>query len=562
MRSTHAQAIGQGFELERAGRTEAAAAAYLATIRGNPTDLAALLGLERVLPALDRTSELLPLAARAAAVDMTSDPLRGLLVRTCVTLGMLDSADAVVRVWARARPGSEAPYREWATALSDVKAYGPSREAFLAGRKALGRPAAFAVELAELAQRVGEWEIAAGEWGLAVTAAPTELANAAGELGDAPEERRERIVRVLAPPGAAPARLRLAAELVLQWGDPPRAWSLFEASLGAPSATEARALFRFADLAAQLETPAAWRVRGNALRRFADMVPAPLAVRARADAARAYLIAGDPAAAQTQLALVAADPEAPPEAKRLAQVTLVRAFIQGGQLDSATACLARATLNEDERNELRYALARARIQHGDLVLADSVLASDSSVEASALRGRIALYRGDLQVARALLLAAGPYAGDRRDATERSALVALIIQVSGSTDRAPALGAALLTLARGDSGAAVDALRQAARQLPEQGGRADVLLLAGRVAARPGGDGGAAAALFDEAVRVGGTGAAAPAAELESARLCARQGQTAKAREHLEHLILTYPASAVVPEARRELERVKGAIPRS
>jgi outer membrane protein assembly factor BamD (BamD/ComL family) len=42
----------------------------------------------------------------------------------------------------------------------------------------------------------------------------------------------------------------------------------------------------------------------------------------------------------------------------------------------------------------------------------------------------------------------------------------------------------------------------------------------------------------------------------------RQGRTAEAVQRLEHLILTYPGSAFVPEARRELERARGAIPRS
>jgi len=69
-------------------------------------------------------------------------------------------------------------------------------------------------------------------------------------------------------------------------------------------------------------------------------------------------------------------------------------------------------------------------------------------------------------------------------------------------------------------------------------------------------------LFDEVVRTGGPGAAAPAAELEWARLLERRAQPAEALQHLEHLILTYPGSAVVPEARRELERAKGAIPKS
>jgi len=37
---------------------------------------------------------------------------------------------------------------------------------------------------------------------------------------------------------------------------------------------------------------------------------------------------------------------------------------------------------------------------------------------------------------------------------------------------------------------------------------------------------------------------------------------AEAIQHLEHLILSYPGSALVPEARRELARAKGAIPKS
>jgi outer membrane protein assembly factor BamD (BamD/ComL family) len=42
----------------------------------------------------------------------------------------------------------------------------------------------------------------------------------------------------------------------------------------------------------------------------------------------------------------------------------------------------------------------------------------------------------------------------------------------------------------------------------------------------------------------------------------RNGRSADAIPHLEHLILTYPSSAFVPEARRVLERAKGAIPKS
>jgi hypothetical protein len=52
------------------------------------------------------------------------------------------------------------------------------------------------------------------------------------------------------------------------------------------------------------------------------------------------------------------------------------------------------------------------------------------------------------------------------------------------------------------------------------------------------------------------------AELELARLMLAAARRSEAQGMLEHLILTYPASAVVPEARRVLDEVKGAVPPS
>ena len=82
VRPLPAQGIGQGFELERAGQYDQAAAIYLATLRAEPTNLSALLGLERVLPPLNRLGELLPVAQRAAAASPSNVALRGFLLRT------------------------------------------------------------------------------------------------------------------------------------------------------------------------------------------------------------------------------------------------------------------------------------------------------------------------------------------------------------------------------------------------------------------------------------------------------------------------------------------------
>jgi len=565
-RSLPAQTIGQGFELERAGQYDRAAAIYLATLRADPTNLSALLGLERVLPPLNRLGELLPAAQRAAAASPTNTALRGVLLRTYVALNEPDSARAVALRWTAAAPRDEAPYREWAMALEDAHRHGAARDVLVVGRRALGRPGAFGIELAELSQLSGDWEGAAREWAAALTDAPVQLPNAANALAEAPDAQRERIARLLTEGTPSSLTRRLAGELLLNWGQPLRAWAVFEPSVATPSVDAAFAARRFADLAGARSTPDARRVRALALARYADRAPAGGgAGRARADAARAFIEAGDRVAARAVLERIAQDSNAPPDAQRLAQRAVVEALIEGGQRDEAARQLATNTrLSGDDRASLRLQLARARIVAGELDRADRELARDSSVETLALQGWIALYRGGLSDAHRLFLAAGPYAGDRRDATERTAMVALLQHVPG--DSFPELGGALLLLAQGDSAHAAEALRLVASRLATGeggGGRPDVLLLAGRVAARlDTAQQRTALALFDDIVRSAGLGAAAPAAELEWARLLERRAQTAEAIRHLEHLILTYPGSAVVSEARRELERVKGAIPKS
>jgi len=559
------QAIGQGFELERGGRNAEAAAAYLATLRADPANLPALLGLERVLPTLGRLPELLPLVQRARERVPENGSLRSLELRVYAGMNEPDSLTAAARRWAAALPRSEAPYREWALALADRREFDDARQVLLLGRRSLGGGATtLAIELAELEQRVENWEAAAREWGHAVVAAPELLPNAASQLAETPAPQRARVTAALTSTDATPRTQRLGAELLLGWGQAAEGWRLFEQSLaGAPSSETATALRRYADLAAQLGTPAGHRVRGLALSRWADLVPSPLAERARAEGVRELLEGGDRVAARAALERLAADSLAPPDAKSMAEAALIEVLIAdgGGQLDAAERRLGSSILGGDDESRLRLALARARVARGELDRAALLLRDDSSVAALAERGWIALYRGDLRGATDAFRAAGPYAGERAAATDRTAMLALVQQIRADT--LPDLGAALLTLARGDSAGAVSTLRQVAGRLAPDGGRSDVLLLAGQVAARLGGlQDSTAARLFEQVARAGGSGAAAPAAELEWARLLVRQGRAAEAIQRLEHLILSYPGSAFVPEARRELDRARGTIPRS
>jgi tetratricopeptide (TPR) repeat protein len=139
----------------------------------------------------------------------------------------------------------------------------------------------------------------------------------------------------------------------------------------------------------------------------------------------------------------------------------------------------------------------------------------------------------------------------------------LLQRLGSAN-SPALGAALLQLARGDSAGALGELQRVADRRELAPARPDILLLAGQVATRLGGPVHEATAsrLFAEVLGSAAESAALPAAELEWARLLLKQGRAEEAIAHFEHLILTYPGSAVVPQARRELDRARGTVPQS
>lgn len=559
-----AQAIGPGFELERSGRYAEAASMYMTTIRSDPVNVPALLGLERTLFVLNRMPELLPLVQRARERSPENVALRSLEVRVYAALNEPDSLEAVVGRWAATNPRSDVPYREWGLALADHRRWDEARRAYLTGRKTLGGEGTLAIELAELEQRANNWEAAAAEWSRAVAKSPDVAPNAASQLADAPPATRERVARVFSAADAPVRAKRVGAEVLLSWGQANQAWALLEPTLGD---TESQAaLRRFADLAGSISTPEGHRVRGLALNRWADLVPSPLSERARAEAVRELLDGGDRAAARKVLEGLATDRNVPGEANAMAQAALLQVLLADGQLDGVEQRLAADSgLRADDRAALRLDLAKARIARGELDRADAALGADSSVAAIAQRGWIDLYRGDLKGAMEAFRMAGPYAIDRAAATERTAMMAVLqrIQVESSQE----LGAALLTLARGDTGAAVGALRRAAQKLPVEGGRLEVLLLAGQAAARSPAGGeqqNVAIALFDEIVR-GGKGsesAALPAAELEWSRLLIRNGRASEAIPHLENLILTYPNSAFVPEARRVLERARGVIPKS
>jgi TolA-binding protein len=178
------------------------------------------------------------------------------------------------------------------------------------------------------------------------------------------------------------------------------------------------------------------------------------------------------------------------------------------------------------------------------------------VDGLALRGQLKLFQGDITGAVELLRAAGPYAGTREQATARTSLLALLQPIE--EDSLPELGAAFLLLERGDTTAAVAGFAAAGAKRPRNKGGAELLLLAGRLEAARG-QSPAAEKLFRAAVDTTAP-ATAPAALLELGRLLASSGRGGEAVPVFEQLILDYPRSALVPQARRALDEAKGAVP--
>ncbi|KPK05557.1 MAG: hypothetical protein AMS20_06235 [Gemmatimonas sp. SG8_28] len=518
----------QAVDLERQGRFAEAAAWYIRGLDVQPANTTLLMGLERMLARVGRLEEALPYFERAMLAAPRDELIRELQFRLAARAGGVDSASAAAARWMAALPESETPYREWSRWLAQ-RGESEAALAVLEQGRALFGDAALAEHTAPVLTQAGRWVEAAEQWALAVA--------------------RNR--SLLSP---------LASDLLLQWDRAEQAWVLLDGALPGPRPERVRLLRRFADRAGQLGTREAMAARGFALERLAQLFDGAAAERARLQAAQAFADAGNLHAAQRMLSQVSLD-AAEAAGAADAMVTFIRVLAESGQVDEAQRHFERweARLPPGELVALRGALAWGWVATGDLDRAEAAIGADSSVGALALHGWIAVYRGDLVTARERLAAAGTYARPRAETTRSATLLVLLERVRA--ERLEELGRAMVSLNAGDTLGAVEELRSAAERLPAGGGRADILTFAGEVAATAG-YGERAERLLLDALDADSAGPSAPAAELLLAAVYAEAGRNEEALARLEHVILTYPRSAVVPQARRLLDHVRGMIPRT
>ena len=553
------QSMTRAFDLERQGNYTAAAEAYRAVLAGKPGDVSALLGLERSLIPLNRSSDILPAVRAALAAAPTSSAIYGVALRAWAAAEQPDSVRSIAERWARIAPTEEAPYREWGAAELGRQNRSAARAAYLRGRERLRRPDAMSAELAQLSLAEADYPTALREWLLAVRRLPGYRATAVSTLAQAPAAARSDLLRLLARESDLMSR-RIEADLRTRWGDPQGGFRVLAAVLPADRVQAIAVLRGLLDQLRTLRSPAARRTEGMVLEAIAARSPEVQASRIRLQAAQAYTAAGDRAAARRMLGGLADDRTTPRTVAADAATTLIGVLISEGKLDDAARRLAelRPTLSADDHDAIRRRIAAGWMKQGNLERADSAVAADSSVEGLALAGQIRLYRGDIRGAIELFKSAGPYAGDRAEATHRTTLLALLQPLE--RDSLPELGRALLQLDQGDTAQAGAGLERVAADLPASHGGAELYLLAGRLAAATGKPEEAERLLRAAAVKE--APATAPAAELALAELLISGGRGTDAVEILEHLILTYPQSALVPQARRKLDEARGAVPKT
>lgn len=548
--------LSKGLVAERRGAYPDAVRLISWTLREEPANVGALMALDRVLPNLNRRTEMLPAITAALRVDSTNIGILGIAVRTFATQNRPDSARKYTERWAARTAGDDIPWREWVMAASDARDMPQARLALDLARRTLGLSTALAPEYAEVMQVEGDLVGATKEWLNAIRAVPSSRSGALMLLGQATLVQRKVVRDALARDGSIEGR-RLLGLLEVHWGESVTGTTLVRTALP-PEKVEALELLReLLDELRGREGRDALLSRATVLEAIADRQLGREAVRSRMDGARAYADAGAERDARRLLAMVASDADAPSGMATTASSTLLGVLIAEGKPAEAERVLSDlgTALDADERDHQLRRIAMAWALSGNLARAEQVAAADSSVAGFDLRGRLRLFAGDLAAAGALLQEAGPYDDVREMAVERVTLLALL--KSTGKDSLPALGTALLALERGDTATAVSGLATIAGELPPSGA-AEARLLAGRLAlARR--DTATASRLL-HAANVAESPATAAAARMDLARLAMSAGRLDEAGTLLEQLILDYPESAVIPEARRLRGLLLGTVP--
>lgn len=533
--------VMRALDLESASKFREAAVLFKHSLDAKPTP-GALLGLERVYAELRISDSLLPTLDTLIARDPSEGLYRSVKLRTLQLLGRQAALRGAFEEWVAAAPRDPSPYREYARVLIQLGQAAAADTIVRRAGDALGSSRQMEYETAQLRAAEGQWEASAQSWRRALVTAPQLAGAAAYALAPTPAASRARIREILFTPPVDAGSRRAAAELSLNWGDATGAWEALRVL--APDSAAATAWTEFGERALAEERYAVAR----------DALASALRVRRSPDlaleAATAALKAGSSAAVFTLAPLTMASDSVHAAARYVPlHVAALAALGRGTEAESLVNSFDR-WFAPGMRTTMAEMLATAWVRSGVLSRArDALQSAGPDADSSDAAGWLALYEGRLGDARVLMR------GVREPGPEFAVALGIVSRTRG--DSAPVLGGAFLALARGDSAGAAKRFTDAASEHAEASPA--ILLVAARIDAARGAENDALS-LWQRIVGAHGGSPEAAESELEWARLLRRRGDRAGAILHLEHLILNAPDSALLPQARRELEQAKGTVP--
>ncbi len=521
-----------------------------------PTSTGGLFALERVLRTQNRVREVLPFAERYAEIEPNTSSPRLVQLRVLTELedehGLRDAAES----WMDSGRSSPEPYREVGAVFARVFGSEQALSILQRGRDDLGQPSLFAMEMGDLLKDLGRMDEAVLEWGAVLGDDGSSVSAVMRRVGEI-EEDRERLVLPLLeqlrnPPTTA-ARLRAGARIALEAGAFAEARSLAEAAL---ESLEDRARRGFLTaLARQAQEVAATGVALWAYEVLRDGAGEGVEIRAldQRITAMALEIGDTVRALEAQQAIADDLPEGSPD-RQQALAEIIRLGIAWGEADMRESLEAFGGEFPDapQLDELAVTLAVQLDADGDQEGARSLLAGVVGPRSALERGYLHLSAGEVAPGREALQAALPGVSAAA-ATEVIALLDVLDRLEGEPLAAFIRGAVLAHHGRTDE--ALSELEAAVDAAPRDE-RSSLLAMGARIA-----DEGRvpekAADFRERIIRDHSYSAQVPEATLELARFkAATPAGVAEAIRLLEDLILGQPNSAIVPTARRELQRIQ------
>jgi tetratricopeptide (TPR) repeat protein len=530
----------QALDLESAGKCAEALPLFRQSL-GDGDVAGPLLGFERCAAYLGRQDTVL-VVVDSILLRRPKDPtVRLVQLRTLTTTQRFDEARQAFAQWLAAVPHDPEPFRQYARQLLDEGRTRAADTVLQLAVKTLGNARELSAEMAELRASLGMWDASVRAWRDAMSLSPYLEQSAIFVLLQAPAAARDSVRTALAADPPELHARRILAGLELRWRSARDAWQAL--STLPPNDSTVQAWIEFA---ADAEQQDAWRAASDAYTAaLAHGADRSLSLKA----ATAALQGGEPDLALRLLGNLAAAGDSSLTTSVL--LLQVRALSQLGRPQEADSVLAATPLRADTsaRGEALRAIAWGWVRVGDLTKARTALARSGSDADAHATAWIALYEGDLKTARTGLR--------RIEETSREAVVAMSLLARTKADSSRKAGEAFLVLARSDTARAAELFEAAAGELPD--GAPILLGIAARLyTVTP--DSSRSLTIWQGIVDKYPDAPEAAEAELEWARTLRRHGDGAAAIARLEHLILTYPQSALVPQARRELEIAKGASP--